>query len=187
MILHVGPTRTRTTKSRSRYRPSFTPTARHTHGQEPGGWCHHQHVLQPARRAQELGVRDGEDHDHRDDPTDGHRLRRAKDLGERSVPRANRTCTSATRSRTRRRTPSPRSCTRSAATAARRTSATLAGGESVIKCPCPLNVLKDTYDHSFYSAHLDKYQHLITDSPQRLGHMVRFFATAEAGFVTGQA
>jgi hypothetical protein len=124
LILHVGPTRTRTTKSRSRYRPSFTPTARPTHGQEPGGWCHHQHVLQPARRAQELGVRDGEDHDHRDDPTDGHRLRRAKDPGERSAPRANRACTSATRSRTQRRTPSPWPCTRSAATAARRTSAT---------------------------------------------------------------
>jgi hypothetical protein len=26
----------------------------------------------------------------------------------------------------------------------------LAWGESVIKCPSPLNVLKDTYDHSCY-------------------------------------
>ena len=26
----------------------------------------------------------------------------------------------------------------------------LAGGESVVKCPSPLNALKDTYNHRFY-------------------------------------
>jgi hypothetical protein len=41
----------------------------------------------------------------------------------------------------------------------------LATGESVIECPSPLNVLKDTYDHSCYSACSDKCQHLMTDSP----------------------
>jgi hypothetical protein len=33
---------------------------------------------------------------------------------------------------------------------ASRRSAPLAAGESVIKCPSPPNVLKDTYDHSCY-------------------------------------
>jgi hypothetical protein len=41
----------------------------------------------------------------------------------------------------------------------------LAAGESVIKCPSPLNVLKDTYDHSCYGARSDEYQHLMIDSP----------------------
>jgi hypothetical protein len=40
-----------------------------------------------------------------------------------------------------------------------------APGEYAIKCPSPLNVLKDTYDHSWYCARSDEYQHLMTDSP----------------------
>jgi hypothetical protein len=28
--------------------------------------------------------------------------------------------------------------------------ALLAPGEAAIKCPCPLNVIQDTYDHSWY-------------------------------------
>jgi hypothetical protein len=33
----------------------------------------------------------------------------------------------------------------------------VAGGESVIKFPSPLNVLKDTYDYSCYCARLDEW------------------------------
>ena len=46
--------------------------------------------------------------------------------------------------------------------------ARVATGESVIKCPFPLNVLKDTletYDHRCYLARSDEYQHFMTDSP----------------------
>ena len=31
----------------------------------------------------------------------------------------------------------------------------IAAGESVIKCPSPLNVLKGTYDHSFIAVIMD--------------------------------
>ena len=48
---------------------------------------------------------------------------------------------------------------------ATRSGCALAGGESVIKCPSPLNVLKYIYDHSCYSARSDEYQHLMTDLP----------------------
>ena len=41
----------------------------------------------------------------------------------------------------------------------------LAEGESAIKGPSPLNVLKDAYEHSCYRARSDEYQHLMTDSP----------------------
>jgi hypothetical protein len=43
----------------------------------------------------------------------------------------------------------------------------LAPGESVIKCPSPLNVLKDTYDRCCHCrVRSDEYQHLLmTDSP----------------------
>jgi hypothetical protein len=41
----------------------------------------------------------------------------------------------------------------------------LATGGAVIKCPSPLNVLKDIYDHSCYWARSDEYQHLMTDLP----------------------
>ena len=41
----------------------------------------------------------------------------------------------------------------------------IAQGESVIKCPPPLNVLKDAYDHSCCLALSDEYCHLMTDSP----------------------
>jgi hypothetical protein len=41
----------------------------------------------------------------------------------------------------------------------------LAVGDSVMKGQSPLNVRKDTYDRSCYSARLDEYQHVMTDSP----------------------
>ena len=49
--------------------------------------------------------------------------------------------------------------------AARESSCCLAAGESGIKCPSPLNVLKDTHNHSCHSARSDENQHLMTDSP----------------------
>ena len=36
----------------------------------------------------------------------------------------------------------------------------------VITWPVPLNVRKDTCDHSSYQARSDEYQHLMTDSPE---------------------
>jgi hypothetical protein len=41
----------------------------------------------------------------------------------------------------------------------------LAQGESVIKCPYPLNVLKDAYDQSCCLARSYEYDHLMTGSP----------------------
>jgi hypothetical protein len=41
----------------------------------------------------------------------------------------------------------------------------LATGDTVIKCPSPLKVLKDAYYHRTYSERLDEYQHLMKDSP----------------------
>jgi hypothetical protein len=41
----------------------------------------------------------------------------------------------------------------------------VAAGESVIKYKSPLNVLKDTYDHSCCLARSYEYNHLMTDSP----------------------
>jgi hypothetical protein len=41
----------------------------------------------------------------------------------------------------------------------------LAVGESVVKCPSPLNMPKDTHDHSCYRARSDEYQHCMIDSP----------------------
>ena len=35
----------------------------------------------------------------------------------------------------------------------------LAVGESFIKCPSTLNVIKDTYDHSCHGARSDEYRH----------------------------
>jgi hypothetical protein len=40
-----------------------------------------------------------------------------------------------------------------------------AAGGSVVVCPPPLNVLKDTNDRSCYWARSDEYQRLMTDSP----------------------
>ena len=56
--------------------------------------------------------------------------------------------------------------TRGPATGSARCTATarLATGESVIKCPSPLNVLKATHDHSCYWARSDEYQRLMIDS-----------------------
>jgi hypothetical protein len=43
--------------------------------------------------------------------------------------------------------------------------AVVAEGEYVIKYKSPLNVLKDTYDHSWCLARSYEYNHLMTDSP----------------------
>ena len=41
----------------------------------------------------------------------------------------------------------------------------LATGDTVIKGPSPLNVLKDAYNHSCCRARSYEYNHLMTDSP----------------------
>jgi hypothetical protein len=41
-------------------------------------------------------------------------------------------------------------------------------GESVIKCPSPLNALKATHGRSWYWARSDYYQHLMTDPPRAI-------------------
>ena len=42
----------------------------------------------------------------------------------------------------------------------------LARGESVIKMPYSLDVLRDAYDHSSYCTRSDEYRHLMTDPPR---------------------
>ena len=54
----------------------------------------------------------------------------------------------------------------------------VAQGESVIKCPYPLNVLKDAYDHSCCLARSYEYQHVMADPPAAARAIPRRSASA---------